>query len=290
MTITHRTAARRALTARVVMAAGSTVVGTVVLTAALAACNGPRRIHENPVLINGDRVGSPDATVQAVAASTAADRERSAARRDSLRAVAAASCAPAVCAALARGELALSMTAAQVMAATGSTESAWSVRDAGGTTVMVAHTLAAPPRDATGEVALVQLTGDRVTSYSYREPQGLRVVSAPSDTTLEGRSRATAMALIREGDAFDAAGDRARALDRYDRALVLQPNDPMLQYRVATLLDLQLRPVEAQMRYRRFLQELELQRIAAIGDANAKLAEAIALAQQRIIVLERQTR
>jgi hypothetical protein len=282
MTLTQRTAGYRARTAGVTLAVG--------LTAALAACNGPRRIHENPVMINGDRVGSSDATVQAVAASTAAERETSAARRDSLRAVAAANCAPAVCAALARGELALSMTMAQVMAATGSSESAWSVRDAGGTTVMVARTLEAPPRDATGEVAMVQLAGGRATSYSYREPQGLRVVSAPSDTTLEGRSRAIAAVLIREGDALDAAGDRAKALDRYDRALVLQPNDPMLQYRVATLLDLQLRPVEAQLRYRRFLQELELQRIEAVGDANAKLAEAIARAQQRLIILERQSR
>ena len=282
MTLTQRTAGRRTVTAGVALAVG--------LTAALAACNGPRRIHENPVMINGDRVGSSDATVQAVAASTAAERETAAARRDSLRAAAVANCAPAVCAALARGELALSMTTAQVMAATGSTERAWSVRDAGGTTVMVARTLEAPPRDATGEVAMVQLGGGRVTSYSYREPQGLRVVSAPSDTTLEGRSRAIAAALIREGDAFDAAGDRVKALDRYDRALVLQPNDPMLQYRVATLLDLQLRPVEAQLRYRRFLQELELQRIEAVGDANAKLAEAIARAQQRILILERQSR
>jgi hypothetical protein len=64
----------------------------------------------------------------------------------------------------------------------------------------------------------------------------------------------------------------------------------MLQYRVATLLDLQLRPVEALMRYQRFLQQLELQRIDAVGTANAKLAEAIALAQQRIVVLQRQVR
>jgi len=259
-------------------------------TVALAACNGPRRIHERPIMVNGDRVGSADATIQSVTASAAAERETAAARRDSLRAVAASNCAPTVCAALARGELALSMTAAQVMAATGSTESAWSVRDAGGATVMVARTLDAPPRDATGEVAMVQLASGRVTSYSYREPQGLRVVSTPADTTLAGRSRAVADALIREGDALNAAGDRVKALDRYDRALVLQPNDPMLQYRVATLLDLQLRPIEALMRYRRFLQELELQRIEAVGDANAKLADAIARAQQRIIILERQAR
>jgi len=258
--------------------------------ALLAGCNGPRRIHERPVLANGDRVGSPDARVAAVASATAAEWELSTARRDSVMAAAAGDCAAAVCAALARGELALSMTAAQVMAATGSSPSAWSVRQAGPVTVMVARSPSTPPRDATGEVAMVQLTGGRATTYSYREPQGLRVVSAPADTTAEGRAGAVGDALIREGDDFNAAGDRAKALDRYDRALVLRPNDAMLNYRVATLLDLQLRPVEASIRYQRFLQELELQRIEAVGNANAKLAEAIARAQQRIIVLDRQRR
>ena len=258
--------------------------------ATLAACNGPRRIHERPVLRNGDRVGSSDSTVRAVAATTAAEREEAAARRDALLASASAECAPAVCAALSRGELALTMTEAQVMAATRSAESAWSVRKAGDATVMVARSADAAPRDATGQVAMVQLAGGRVNSYSYREPQGLRVVSAPADTGAEGRARATSEALIREGDDFNAAGDRGKALDRYDRALALRPNDPMLNYRVATLLDLALRPVEATIRYRRFLHELELQKIQAVGDANAKLAEAIARAQQRIIVLERQAR
>jgi hypothetical protein len=264
---------------------------TLLLGAALlAACNGPRRIHEPPIMANGDRVRGADATIAAAAAATAAERERAVGRRDSTMVVAAAECAPAVCAALARGELALSMTAAQVLAATGSTGEAWTTRDAGPMRVMVARSLDAPPRDATGVVAMVQLRGGRVTSYSYREPQGIRVVASPADTTAEGRARAVSEALVREGDAFDAAGDRARALDRYDRALVLRPSDPMLNYRVATLLDLQLRPVEATIRYRRFLHELELQRIEAVGDANAKLADAIARAQQRIIVLERQGR
>jgi hypothetical protein len=264
---------------------------TLLLGAAmLAACNGPRRIHESPIMVNGDRVGSADAGVAAVAAATAAERERATARRDSTMAVASAGCAPTVCAALARGELALSMSPAQVLAATASSAEAWTTREAGPSTVMVARSLAAPPRDATGAIAMVQLQNGRVTTFSYREPQGLRVVSSAADTTAEGRARAVSDALIREGDDFNAAGDRARALERYDRALVLRPSDPMLNYRVATLLDLQLRPVEATIRYQRFLQELELQRIEAVGDANAKLADAIARAQQRIIVLERQAR
>jgi hypothetical protein len=96
-------------------------------------------------------------------------------------------------------------------------------------------------------------------------------------------------ALIREGDQFNAAGDRARALDRYDRALALKADDMMLEYKIATMLDLQLRPVEAQIRYQQFLQSMKLELIEARGDANAKLADAIARSQQRLIVLERQT-
>jgi non-ribosomal peptide synthetase component E (peptide arylation enzyme) len=115
-------------------------------------------------------------------------------------------------------------------------------------------------------------------------------VATAADASPAGRSRAIADALIREGDDFNAAGDRALALDRYDRALVMVQNDPMLQYKVATLLDLQLRPVEALMRYQKFLLSLELQRIDATGVANARLAEAIALAQQRIVVLQQKVR
>jgi tetratricopeptide (TPR) repeat protein len=191
---------------------------------------------------------------------------------------------------VARGEVALGMTEAQVMAATRTAPAAWTVRRAAAAATMTPAALSAPPADVVSEVALVQLADGRVRSVSYREPQGLRVVERPEDQTPTGRARATADALIREGDQFAAAGDRAAALDRFDRALVLAPNDALLQYRVATLLDLQLRPFEALIRYQRFLQTLELQRIEAVGNANAKLAEAIARAQQRIIVLERQSR
>mgnify|MGYP002778598377 CR=1 FL=1 len=246
---------------------------TALLAAAallMAGCNGPRVIHEQPVLVTGQRVPSVDDAVGGAAA--------------------AAGCAAELCAAIARGEVALGMSEAQVLAATRTTAAAWSARRSGAATVLTPASLAAAPADAVGEVALVQLADGRVSSIGYREPQGVRVVQRPADATAEGRARATAEALIREGDAFNAAGDRAAALDRFDRALVLLPNDAMLQYRVATLLDLQLRPVEALMRYQRFLQQLELQRIEAVGTANAKLAEAIALAQQRIVVLQREVR
>ena len=42
------------------------------------------------------------------------------------------------------------------------------------------------------------------------------------------------------------------------------------------------------MRYQRFMNGLEIDKIKAQGDASAKMAEAIALAQQRIVVLEKQ--
>lgn len=253
-----------------------------------SACAGPRVVQERPVLVTGERVPPVDGA--ALGAGAAADQRALAAGRDSIAAAAAAGCPPATCASIARGELALGMSETQLLAATRTTPAAWSARRAGSAATLVPASAAAPPADAVGEVAMVQLTDGRVTAIGYREPQGVRVVQRAEDATTDGRAGATAEALVREGDAFNAAGDRAAALDRYDRALVLRPDDAMLQYRVATLLDLQLRPVEALMRYQRFLQTLELQRIDAVGNANAKLAEAIARAQQRILILERQSR
>lgn len=276
--------------ARFVPALAPTVfIGALCVGSAfLAACNGPRAISERPVLVTGQRVQTADGARLGAAAAEAQRADAQAA--DSVQAVASATCAGDACGAVARGEVTLGMTEAQVMAATRSAPAAWSVRRAGGAATMTPAALSATPADAVGEVALVHFADGRVRSIGYREPQGLRLVERADDATPEGRGRATAAALVREGDAFNAAGDRAAALDRYDRALVLLPDDALLQYRVATLLDLQLRPVEALIRYQRFLQTLELQRIEAVGNANAKLADAIARAQQRIVVLERQAR
>ena len=258
--------------------------------AAVAACNGPRRVHDAPILVNGDRVAGADVAVAERGAAAELERRRLEESRDSTYAIAAQHCTPAVCAALSRGELALGMSEAQVLAATRTTPAAWSVRRAGGTSVMVAASVDHGPHDALGRVTMVQIAGGGVTSYSYREPQGIRVVSAPADATTAGRARAAADALIAEGDAFAAAGDRAAALDRYDRATVLLPDDAALQYRVATLLDQELRPLEALMRYQTFLHLMEIERIGAYGDAYAKLADAIARARERVIVLEKQAR
>ncbi|NIP80796.1 MAG: hypothetical protein GWM90_16900, partial [Gemmatimonadetes bacterium] len=43
------------------------------------------------------------------------------------------------------------------------------------------------------------------------------------------------------------------------------------------------------IRYQLFLHQLELERIEAVGDAYAKLADAIAHARERVIILERRT-
>jgi hypothetical protein len=77
------------------------------------------------------------------------------------------------------------------------------------------------------------------------------------------------------------------ALDRYDRADVIRPGDAETNLRIASTLDKQLRPLEAIMRYQLFIHQMELERIRARGEAAARIAEAIALAHQRIIVLER---
>lgn len=263
--------------------------GVLACTAALlAACNGPRRISERPIMYNGDRTPSQDRIIAGAAAEGYSDNAMLTQARDSVYAKAVATCRGTVCASVVKGEISLGMTPAQAMAATRTAPAAWTVRESGAATVMVPRVLGSSPRDATGEVVMVQFDDDRLNAVSYRETQGIRVVSSAADTTTDGRATAMADALIREGDQFNAAGDRVRALDRYDRALALKRADAMLEYKVATMLDLQLRPVEAQIRYQRFLQSLEIERIQARGQANAQLADAIARAQQRLIVLERQ--
>ena len=252
----------------------------------LAAC-APKRVHEEPVLRNGDRVQPVDEVVEATRAQTARDNNELVKARDDAAAQALATCAPQVCAAIARGEISLGMTEAQVLAATRTTDGAWSVRDAGSTSVMVPASATSAPRDVVGELAMLQLSNGRVSSYSYREAQGARVVANASDATTEGRADALADMLLREGDDLVARGDFNGALNRYDRAQVLRMNDPVVDYRIATVLDKQLRPIEAQIRYRLFLHKLELEKISAVGAANAQMAAAIAHAKERLIILEK---
>jgi tetratricopeptide (TPR) repeat protein len=256
---------------------------------AMTAC-APARVHERPILGSGDRVGPPDAAIAAARADAVRTEREAAARHGAISAAALADCAPAICAAIARGEVAIGMTAVQLLAATRTAEDAWYTRDAGDATVMVPATRAAAPRDVIGQLVMVQLSGGRVASYSYREAQGIRVVTSPADATTDGRAAALADMLVREGDDYLARGDFDRALDRYDRASILRPADALTEYRIATTLDRQLRPIEALSRYQLFLHLLELERIRAVGEAYGQLASAIAHARERIIVLERQAR
>ena len=260
---------------------------TIFITALVASCANPKRIEEGPITVmkNGDRVEAPTRAMDAATTQSLEARLAGRERRDSLTAVAFANCAPSVCAALGRGELSLGMTEAQVLAATRSTDIAWTVRRSGGVSVLTPRDAEASPSDAVAPVALVQLAGGTVASITYREPQGLRTVSSAADASDANRVRAAA--LVKEGDALAAAGEFTAALDRYDRASVVNRADAELQYKMAASLDKLLRPVEADLRYKLFLHQLEIQKIEAVGNANAKLADAIARARERIVVLEK---
>jgi len=261
------------------------VLGVALVATACA----PKRIDEEPlrVMDNGDRVPSNEGPVRAAAHAYEIDQEAAAEARSATMADALATCAPAICAAVTRGEVVLGMNRTQVLAATGTLESAWQIRESGNATVFVPARLDDPPADRVADIALVQLHDGRVSAYSYREAQGVRLVSSPAEATTEGRADALAEMLIREGDDYAARGDLEAALNRYDRASVLRPNDVMLDYRIATVLDKALRPVEALIRYQLFLHRLDLERIQAVGEAYANIAAAQIAARERIIVLER---
>ncbi|MBA2245459.1 MAG: hypothetical protein H0W11_10910 [Gemmatimonadetes bacterium] len=264
---------------------------TKLLAAALllttAAC-GPRIRPVQPIMDNGAMLPpTGDATVARARAEGEREQARLAEQRDAVAAAAVANCAPAICAAIARGELAVGMDETQVLAATRTTDDAWEARGTGAARVMTPRAGPGRPSDAVGEVAFVNLQNGVVSGYTYREPQGFRTVTSAADATLAGRAAAQAEAMLREGDDYALRGDLARALDRYDRADILRPGNPETTLRIATTLDKSLRPIEAIMRYQLFIHQLELERIHARGEAAAKIAEAIARAHERIIVLER---
>lgn len=256
---------------------------------ALGACAPyPQRIHEQPILVTGDRVPAVDASTAADA--IAAERDAVRMSVDSIHALAIAGASAATREAIARGEVAIGMNETQVYAATRSTPAAWVVRRASGDGVMVPARVSAAPKDRLGELVMVQFEGGRAAVLSRRGPQGILVAMRPQDATAAGQAKQAAEALVREGDDLVTANDLAGALNRYDRASVLDPEHAEVQYKAARLLDLQLRPQEALMRYQRFLLSLDIERIRAQGEANAKMAEAIAMAQQRIVILEKQVR
>ena len=255
----------------------------------LVACV-PKKVDEQPIIENNQRVPDASATVAEVSAQAERDRAAAADAREDIQAEALVDCAPEICDAVVRGELAIGMNEVQVLAATRTTEDAWAIRKAGPSMVMAPGDERVVPSDFVGNVAMVQLADNRVSRYAYTESQGVRMVEDPADATTEGRAAALAEQLEREGDEFAARGDLDAALDRYDRVSVLVPADPMIDYKIAAVLDKALRPYEALIQYQLFLHRLNLETIEAEGEAAAQLAEAIALAQQRIVILERQTR
>jgi len=261
--------------------AGASRLGAPLLLITAAAvvlgCS-TRRVDEEPVIEQGDRIPPASDTVRPGTSTTADAPDRAAAL---------AECTGAVCDALARGELALGMNEDQVLVATHSGRSAWQVRRSGEAVVMTPSDMSRPPDDAVAPVAWVQIRDGSVIRYAYDESQGVRLVSGPEDTTLEGRAEARGRALLEEGDELAAAGDLDRALNRYDRADILLRDDPMVTYRIATTLDKQLRPIQALLQYKLFLHRLELEKIRARGEVAANIAEAIARARERIIVLEK---
>jgi hypothetical protein len=252
----------------------------------LTACGGPRPAS---VMANGEILPNrADPAIERARAGSTAEQMRLAEQRSSTGAAALASCAPVVCEAIARNELAIGMDETQVLAATRTTTDAWEIRPSGGVTLMTARSgVVGEPSDAVGKLAFIALQNGAVTSYTYREPTGFRTVATAADVTLAGRAAHHADALLALGDDFAAVGRLDLALDSYDRSDVIRPGHPETTLRIATTLDKQLRPIEAVLRYQLFLHQMELEKIAARGEAAARLAEAIALAQQRIIVLDR---
>jgi hypothetical protein len=258
------------------------------LLALTAAACGPRIQPVRPIMANGAVL--PDQAEETVARARVEgeiERTQLEDQRISNAAIAMATCVGAICDAVARGEVVLGMNEDQVLAVTRTTRDAWAVRGDGGVVVMTPHAPARAARDVGGEVVMVNFVDGQVRGYTYREPQGLRTVTTPAHATMEGRAAAQADALLREGDEYALAGDLRRALDRYDRADILRPHHPETTLRIATTLDKSLRPLEAVLRYRLFIHQLELERIHAHGEAAARIAEAITRAQERIIVIER---
>lgn len=259
-----------------------------VMLFAAACAPYPQRVDQPVAIPNNASVPPVDPASSALGNQAAYAMMRYSA--DSVYALAIRGCAAGICDAIGRGEIVLGMTADQVMAASRTGPQAWVLRRAEGVGTMVPASPNASPYDRVGQVMVVQLDRGASAVLSRRGPQGIMVVSNPQDETTQARARAQADALVREGDDLVAANDLASALNRYDRASVLDPDQPEIEYKAARLLDLQLRPQEALMRYQRFLLSMELERIQAQGDASARMAEAIALAQQRIVILQREVR
>ena len=192
-------------------------------------------------------------------------------------------CAPDICSAINRSELAIGMTRAGALTVTQSTPEGWIER--GGADFGTMTPKDRSIKDRVAEVALLSFRDGRLVSYTYRETTGLRSIEAPADATMDGRRHAQATSLLEQGDQMLAAGYADNALAKYDQADVMEPNTPATTLRIAKLLDQQMRPLEALMRYQKFLHEMDIERIKANGSANAELAAAVVAAQARVVHL-----
>jgi hypothetical protein len=259
-------------------------ISVALLALVVTAC-APRlaRVTANGEVLRSD---APE-LVQRTRVEGEMERERLSDARIDATVQALSGCMPAICDAITRGEVMLGMSEAQVLAATRTTGEAWDTRSSGRVTLMTPRAGERGTRDAAGEIAFVSIQNGAVASYTYNDPQGFRTVSTPRDATFAGRAAAQSEALLRQGDEYAAAGDLSLALSRYDQADVLNPGNAQTTLRIATTLDKQLRPIEAVMRYQLFIHQLEIEKIQARGEAAARMAEAIAAARERIIVLER---
>lgn len=265
-------------------------VATLLLLAAAAGCQRKPVGLEDMKPIPGPRGGSSTSQQDAIAAAqrqSDSTRAAIAQQANAANAEATATCTPAICAAIGRHEMALGMSQSQVLAATQTVPSAWDIRGNATNGTMISSTTGRTMiKDAVGEVTMVTIRDGKTVGYVYREPAGLRSVTAPEDATTEGRRKALALSLLNQGDELMSTGRTDDALNRYDQADVINPNDPATTLRIARIIDKQNRPVEALMRYQKFLHEMELDRINATGKANAELAGAITMAQHRIVTLQ----
>ncbi len=165
---------------------------------------------------------------------------------DSITTVALSECTAYTCARLGGREVALGMTHAQVLVATGSTPVAWRLRGSTATGIMLpAH---APVHDAVGQLVMVVWRDRMVASYTYREPTGLRSVTNAVDATTAGRHRAMAQSLLKDGDDLVAAGRLYEALDKYVAAEILDPHNPDISGRIGRMMNLLEPPDEPERR------------------------------------------
>lgn len=255
----------------------------------VAACHRQPDVAGIPVVQNNPATIPDNQAAYAAAAAERADALR-ASMNDEANANASAAlkdCAPDVCSALGRHELAIGMTRPQVLVATNSSAAAWQMRGttAAGT-MLPSYSSGRQIKDRVGEVVMVTFRDGKAISYTYRESTGLRTVESPADATVDGRRHALALSILQQGDEAVAAGNSAEALARYDQADVIEPNNPGTTLRIAKLLDQQMRPVEALMRYQKFLHEMEIDKINARGRANAELSGAVMAAQARVVHLQ----